>query len=69
MSEGHGREGNSKLKIKEGSSHEAHSKRKQNIKNDWLRITDPILQHKPDELNKSMKHKIRKLSEVNVLGL
>jgi len=32
MSEGHGREGNSKLKIKEGSSHEAHSKRKQNIK-------------------------------------
>jgi len=43
MSEGHGREGNSKLKIKEGSSHEAHSKRKQNIKNDWLRITDPIL--------------------------
>ena len=63
ISEGHGREENSKLIITEDSSHEAHFKRKLQNQSSSTSLM------KPGELNRFMKHKIRKVTEVNGIGL
>ena len=61
--EGHGREENSKLSITEDSSHEAHFKRKLQSQSFSISLM------KPGELNRFMKHKIKKVTEVNGIGL